>query len=640
MRIKFKRNIAAVLLACVTVTGCGSSVGNGGSGVSDKDFYADYTMEEGKYPIKWDLDSIYASEAEWQADYDRAMELLDGYEQFRGKLDNAQTISELFDFAYFTELSSIQQKLYMYASLGYALDATDPVFNNMQAKLSAMNMAEAQQGSFVETEIFSLPLDQREEIFSDPVFGENKYWVRKYTDPDYEPLSEEESLIVSTMSLGYYKSEDIFNILSNIELPNEYIEMPDGKTKELTGELYYEIMNSPKYKDDFKVRTYRTYLSSYEDLSNTFAAILNQNCEQAYASALIKDYDDTLEASMDDYELDTDIFYKLIDTAHEAIPEYQKYLSLHKKGLGLEKQYIYNTSQNVSNYERGATNYDDAVDEIINALGVLGEDYTDHFKKIATSGHVDVYPTEKKESGAFENKFGQDYYPWVMFNYNGTARDVSDVAHEMGHAVYDQYASECQPAQYSNVTIFTQEVASTTNELLYAEYMVRNAKDDEEKLYYLENEIKLFADAFFTQMMFAEFEDFMYDTVEAGGALDAEELGDKWEELFKEYRGDTIEFLPELRYQWAGIEHFYFVYYVYQYAADMAYAASIVERINSGEKGAADDYLSFLKLGGSAAPADLLSNAGVDPLSDETYENAIAFFTSLVEEYESMINAR
>ena len=650
MRRNVARSIAFFTLCCVFVSGCQMPGLSSVSKIRDlidsqeeaeetEDPYSNFSTAEGKYPITWDLESLYKNEDEWQADYDKAMELLDGYEQFRGKLDNAETIKEYFDFAYFTELTSIQQKLITYANLGNALDASDPVFRNMQSKISAMNLEEAQKGSFVQTEIYSMPLEEREKIFNDPIFGEDKYWLKNYTDPDYEPLSEEESLIASTLSLGYFKSEDVYNVLSTIELPYGRIKMPDGTVKDLSPDLYYEIMSSPKYDDDLRVDAYRAYLSPYEDFSNTFATLLDEYCSQAYATSLIDDYGSTLEEAMDDYELDTDIFDMLIETARRGIPENQRYYELHKKGLGLKEQYPYDMSVSVSSFDRQAVNYDDAVDEVIGALSVLGDDYTDHFEKIISSGHVDVYPTATKQQGAFETRLYTEDYPWVMFNYAGTPSDVSTIAHEMGHAVYDQYTTEFQPSQYTNVTVFTQEVASTTNELLYAEHMLQNAKSDEEKLFYLEKEISLFAGTFFTQMMYSEFEDYMYSIVEGGGALDAEDLGDKWEELVKDYRGDAMEFVPEMRYQWASIPHFYSAYYVYQYAADVAYAASIVQRIENEGQPAIDDYLSFLKLGASAPPAELLEEAGVDPFAQETYDNALDYFTSLVDEYESLINA-
>jgi oligoendopeptidase F len=644
---KFKKFVSLVMLSVITITACGKEPvveetekeQTADVSAASTASTSDASAKE-KYPVTWDLESIYASEEEWQADYDKVMEMLDGYDQFRGTLNNAQNIYDYFQFAYFTELTSTQYKLSMYAKLGNGLNATDPVFKNMLAKLDNMSREESAKNAFAEIEIFELSLEEREKIFSDPIFGENTYWLEHYTDPDYEPYTENETLIMSTLSMGLGYGENIFEILNNVELPYPTIKLPNGRTTELTEELYAEIVYGDRYNDAFKEHAEAVYYSRYEGFANTFAALLEENCSQAYAAALLDGYDTTLEYALSDYDLDTEVFDMLIEAAHDGIPEYQRYLNLHAEGLGLEEQHSYDMATSVSDYDGGLVAYDDAVDQVIDALGILGDDYIDHFKKIITSGHVDVYPTDTKSTGAYETKPSPEYYPWVLFNYTGYTDDVSTIAHEMGHAVYDQYSTENQPLMYVNPTIFTQEVASTTNELLYYEYMMKNAQSDDEKLFYLENALYMFAGTFFTQMMYSEFEDYMYKTVEAGESLDAEDLGDKWMELLDVYKGDTTILCDEIRYRWAAIPHLYYQYYVYQYSADVAYAASIAQRITSGEDGAVEEYLDFLKLGGSAPPVELLSEAGIDPLDKKTYDDALAYFTSLVDEYERLIREK
>ncbi|MBR1671102.1 MAG: hypothetical protein IJ695_10445 [Butyrivibrio sp.] len=642
MKRKFLRQTAALLLLTVTLTGCGRIVQPEVQAPFEDESSYTVTQEEGEYPIKWDRSKLYKTEEEWQADYDKVMEMLEGYDKFRGHLDNAKTIYEYFDFAYLSELTRLQSKLMTYAHLGESLNPTDPVAKNMQAKLDAMSRDEAARSAFADEEIFSMSLEERKKVFSDPIFDDFQYVIhnRRFLDPDYEPLTEDENILVSTLSMGMGYPSNIFSILNNVELPYPDIKLPNGSVEELNETLYAQIVTNPNYSDEFKKEANRVYLSRYADFSSTFASLLEENCAQAYASASIDGYDSTMEEAFADYDLDTGIYDMLVEAAHNGVGEYQRYLGLHAKALGLTEQYGYNMGTSASDFESTYINYDDAVNEVIEALSILGDDYTDHFKKIISSGQVDVYPTSTKESGAFETKLSDEYYPWVLFNYYGSPDDVSTIAHEMGHAVYDQYATENQPSQYSSPTVFTQEVASTTNELLYSAYKLSKAQDDEERLFYLENAIYMFSGTFFTQMMYSEFEDYMYGIVESGQALDAEDLAQKWSELLKQYRGDTVKYFPESCYQWASIPHFYYVYYVYQYAADVAYAASIAERITSGEAGAVDDYLNFLKLGGSAAPVELLKTAGVDPLSKDTYDHALDYFKSLVDEYERLTAAK
>ena len=620
-----KKLIGMIMAAMIAIIACGTAWGQ---------------SSDAELPVTWDLSLVYESVDEWQADYDTVMEMLNQYEDFRGNLNNAETIHDYLVFAYLSELTQIQSRLYLYAELGYYLNPTDPVYSELLAQLDNMTMQEQMVSAFAEPEIFELSLEEREEIFSDPVFEGMAYWLNLYTDPMYEPLTEDEAMVQAIMSLGYGYPSQTFDIMYDVEIPDPEITMPDGTVEALTEELYYEILGNPFYDDEFKAEANQIILTKPIPYINTFTALLEENAYQAYASALLANYTSTRECALDVYDVDPAIYDMLIEAAHEGCADYQRYLKAHAAALGLTEQYPYQMGTYVSMFDPGLVEYNDAVADVTEALSILGDEYIDTFTEIIESGHVDVYPADTKVSGAFETMPSNDYLPWLLFNYLGYSDDVSTIAHEMGHAVYDTFATRYQPEQYSSPTIFTQEVASTTNELLYYTYKMENAADDEEKLFYLENMLDMFSGTFFTQMWFAEFEDYFYQEVEAGYALDAEELSDKWMELTEEYRGDAIIAYPDYRYNWATVPHFYYVYYVYQYAADVAYAASIAERITSGEEGAVEDYLAFLKAGGSASPAELLAIAGVDPLSEETYQNALEYFSGLVDEYEELISKR
>ena len=596
--------------------------------------------EDPALATSWNLEEIYSDPAEWQADYDAVMELIDGYDAYRGTLNTAENIYDYLNFAYMSELTKLQDKLYMYSSLGYYLNPTDPVFTGLQAQLEDMVVKESIKSAFAAPEIFSLPLETREEIFSDPIFDDIRYAFREYTDPESEPFSEEVTQILATLSMGQGYASNIFDILDSVELPDPVITMPDGTTEELNDDLYSYIIYSGEFEDEFMAEANELILQKPIPFLYTLTTLLEENAEQAYANALINRYDTTREAALDEEDIDPVIYDMLIAAAHDGAADYQRYLRAHARALGLDVQRPYNMGTYVADFDPGVISYEDAVAEVADALSVLGEEYTDTFLEIIRSGHVDVYPTDTKDTGAFETLLSPDCLPWVLFNYVGYSTDVSTIAHEMGHAVYSTYASRNQNCLYAYPTIFTQEVASTTNELLYYTYKIQNAEDDDEKLYYIEDLLGMFSGTFFTQMLYAEFEDYMYETVESGAALDPEDLSDKWVSLFDLYRGDAVVMFPDARYQWATIPHFYYVYYVYQYASSVAYAASIAERITTGEEGAAEEYLNFLKAGSTASPTELLAIAGIDPLQEDTYAEALAYFSSLVDEYEALIDAK
>ena len=623
--MKTGKRLLAALLAVLMMLACASAA---------------FGAEEEGLPVEWDLSEVYPDADAWQADYDRVMELLEGYDDFRGTLNTAENIYAYYEFAYLSELTELQNKLYMYAALGYYLDPTDPVFNGLLAQLDDMSMQESIKGAFAEPEIYALPLETREEIFADPLFDELRYALKDYTDPEAEPFSEEVTQILATLAMGQGYGETIFTILDSVELPDPMITMPDGTEQPLDDELYFDIIYSGEYDEDFLAEANQIILTKPIPFIYTLTNLLEENAKQAYASALINGYDTTREAAMDEEDVDPVIYDMLIEAGHDGAADYQRYLNAHARGLGLEEQRPYHMGTYVSDYYPDLVEYDDAVAEVVDALSVLGEEYTNTFLEIAGSGHVDVYPTDTKETGAFETLLSPDTLPWVLFNYMGYTEDVSTIAHEMGHAVYSTYAARNQNQVYAYPTIFTQEVASTTNELLYYTYKMENAADEEERLFYLEDMLSMFSGTFFTQLLYAEFEDYMYEVVESGAPLDPMDLSDEWVSLFDLYRGDAVEMFPDARYQWATIPHFYSPYYVYQYASSVAYAASIAQRITTGEEGAVEDYLAFLKAGGSAAPADLLDIAGIDPLEEETYAEALAFFSGLVDEYEALVDAK
>ena len=595
---------------------------------------------EDKLPTKWDLTVIYPSAEEWQKDYDKVMKMLDEYERFRGTLNNAQGIWDYLQFAYFTELTRLQNKLVEYAFLGSSLDATDPVFAEMNARLSTMNAREGQLTAFAIPEIYSLPLEERKAIFADPLFQDYTYAVKDFTDPDKQPLGEEAAETAATLSMALGYPEEVFQRMVYVEMPYLKITMPDGTEREVNDQTYTDIVYSEEYSDEFKAEATRLYYGRAIPYISTLAKLLEGNAKAAYANALLNHHETTREAALDAYDVDPRVYDLLVEAAHEGAADNQRYLKTHARGLGLEKQYSYDMYDYISDFDPGKTSYDDAVDEVTEALGILGEEYIETFRSIIESGQVDVYPSDTKTTGAFEYALSYDFLPWVLFNYNGMSDDIRTIAHELGHAVYEALTTANQPVQYRSPTNFTHEVASITNELLYYSYKMQNAQSDDERLYYLENALSMLETNFFTQMFFAEFEDWFYQIVEDGGALDPEAMSEKYAALFDVYEGGEILRVEENKYRWATVPHFYYVYYVYQYASSVCYAASIAERIVNGEEGAVEDYLAFLKAGRSGDPQTLLSIAGIDPLDANTYREGVAFFSGLVDEYERLVDAK
>ena len=618
MRLKTIRRMFSLILAmlmCLTCTAANTA------------FAQDYTTT-------WDLTQIYETADDWQADYDRVEQLIQGHSEYRGKLDNAQTILEYYERFYMGELTELQNKLYLYAQLGSSLNLVDADYTNMNALLDKQYSEEMQLCAFVDEEIFALPLEKRIEIFSDPILEPYAYAFRQYTDPDYEPLSEDASNTYAVLSPALGRALNVYNILLDVEMPVATITTSDGSLMTLDGDTYYQVIYGTDYDIDFKVECYDAALMNYGALSNTFAALLDSNASMYWAMAQLYGYSSTREYALASEDVDCDIYDMVINAAHEGASDYQRYLAAHARGCGLDEQYPFDLNTFVSDYQPDYIEYDDAVDDVRNALSVLGESYIAAFDEMVTGGRIDVYSADNKTSGSFTSSLGT---PYILLNYYGSTEDVSTLAHEMGHAIYSIMSGEEQNLLYNTPTIFTQEVASTLNELLYYTYKIESAQDDSEKLYYLEEELYMFSNSFFDQSIYAEFEDDMYATIEAGGSLDAETLSDKWTELYNTYRGDTVEWTDASRYQWTYIPHMYYNYYVYKYASAICYAAALCRKITQGDQDAVDSYLEFLSLGSTDSPDNLLNAAGIDPLDETTYDSALEYFSGLVDEYERMV---
>ena len=595
------------------------------------------TTAEGKYPTSWDMTQIYETPEDWYADYERAMALVPQMESYRGMLNTPEGIYKAFDLGNESELSKIFARLSFYCNLGSSRMPADPMYAEMASKLSMLQISIFQQNAYIDPEIFGMSLEEREALFSDPLLADYRYHFDQYLDPNEEPLSEETAIALSKLDAATGYSGWIYQILNYSDIPRPMITMPDGSEVPLTDALYSSIIYGDDYSQEFKAEAYEMELNRVRPYANTFAALLEQCYQEFWGAAQIKNYGSSLEFALSSSNVEPEIYEMLINAAHTGLEDYQRYLNLHKQALGLEKQYTFDLNTTTAEYSISDIPYDTAVDTVREALSILGDEYIADYDLLINSPVADVYPAEGKATGAFSTALTDEFLPFVLFNYVGVANDVNTLAHEMGHSIYFLRSLRSQCPEYGSPSIFTHEVASTTNELLYYHYMIENAASDEERLFYLERQLFTFTSTFFSQMILAEFEDWMHKQVEAGYGLNSEELFEKFAEIMNVYRGDAVERPEYANNVWITIPHFYYNYYVFQYSTAICYAAAICQRITSGEEGAAEAYLEFLNLGSSATPAELLRVAGVDPLKEESYQLAMDFFSDMVDEYELLI---
>ena len=603
-------------------------------------FGAEQALTKAPYPIHWDLSDLFPSVEDWYVGYERCEELIREYDSFRGNLDNADSIADYVAFAMDGELERLYRRLEVYAELGLALDATDPVFMDMEKKVNLLFSEDGKASSFVDEEIMALPFKKRREIFSDPRLAPYERRLSLYTSESDQAYGEEACEVISILSLTKGWARNAYEVFCYTEQPYAFIEMPDGSVEELDSGLYWEILNNDDYGEDFKTYAADLDVYIYGDFIETYAALLQAQISENIAYARLDGYDTALEAALQRDEIPLEVYQRVLDAVHKGLGDYRRYLRLHREGLGLAHQYTYHEPLFTSGFEPGYVPYEEAVDQVEEALEILGDDYVADVEAILRSGHADVYPATNKNTGGFMQSVYGGILPYVMLNYNGYTSDIGDLAHELGHGVYSLRSEENQPFLLADPTIFTQEVAATVNEFLYDFHMIEQAKTQEEELYYLEALLASFTDAFFTQMMFAEFEEECYETIEEGGALSGAALSKRYRELNEEYQGEECTLLESGDYYWTQVEHFYQDHYLFQYVSSATYAAAIVRGILDGEEAALEAYRTFLTLGASENPVSLLRDAGVDPMEEETYQEALEWFSSLVDTYEEIIEGR
>ena len=593
------------------------------------------TEEEfaGPLPTEWDLTELYADEDAFNAEMDYLSEHADYPEKYRGTLKDAESVIALLEDEEILKQDQIYYRAAMYTQMLTSLDASDPWAQQALARFQEASARYDLGSAFVEPEIMSLPLSEREKIYSDEKFEPYAWWFHRFVDPDRVILSEETIKAETLLGQSSGHLQSAYSVFDNIDNKRPEITYPDGTTGTLTDEAYSNIMRSSEYDHDFRRKANMLRAEFRAPFQNTYAELLAGAMKKNWAEAQLHGYDSTLEYISARDDLDPELFYQIIEFSHSLMPKLHEYFAAQKEMLGLEEMGSYDISIPFNEYEPPEMPYEDCVKLGREAVKFWGDEYIDRFDSIITSGHIDVYPSDTKDTGAYEMLYGGETLPYVMFNFDGLMDYTSTIVHEMGHAVYSEFSAENQNMYYSMPGSYNQEVASTANELIFYKYLIDNASDEDEKKYWIAREITLFFNTIIWQCVLAEFEDYCYKTIEAGNALSAEAMNEKFYELIKNMYGEDILVEPYIGIDWARISHFHiYCYYVYKYATSLTFATAICNKAleDEGEK---ENYLEYLKAGDSASPEDLLRIAGVDPSDPATYETAQDYFEDLVDQF-------
>ncbi len=583
---------------------------------------------------KWALEDLFLTDADWEAAVKQLEEQLAQLKGYAGKVSASADAL----YAYLTladETENLFEKVLVYSNEKMHEDMGNSTYQGYAAQAQAAATRLSAAEAFFEPELLAMEESRLQGFFKeDPKLEKyqlliDRIWRRK----EHTLSAAEEEILAKTYEMAT-APDDIFSMFNDADAKFGTIRDENGKEVELTHGRFGGFMES----SDRRVRkeAFEALYQTYDQFKNTLAATYSANVKKAKFYADVRKYPSALAAALAPGNIPTEVYDNLIETVHRFLPAMYRYVALRKRALGVEELHMYDVYVPLVADQTKKIPFAEAKEIVKRGLAPMGEEYVSHLEEGFDHRWIDVYENRGKRSGAYSwGAYGT--HPYVLLNYQGKLDDVFTLAHEMGHALHSWYSNANQPYVYSGYLIFVAEVASTCNESLLMQYLLKESKDKKEKAYLLNHFIDQFKGTLFRQTMFAEFEKITHEMYAKGESLTAERLCAVYMDLNRKYFGEEMVSDPQIALEWARIPHFYTEFYVYQYATGFSCAIALSKRIlEMGEAGVAD-YMKFLKGGCSKDPIELLKMAGVDISTPKPVEDALQLFEELVSELEELL---
>ena len=589
--------------------------------------------EEIDIEMTWRLEDIYEDEAIWEKELQEAGELASEIGKWEGKLaDSAQNLFAALKL--YDDCTLKLDRVAGYASMRHDQDAGNAHYQELELKVQSAAVRISEALAFLEPEILSVSEDALEEFRrEEPGLRGYDVTIREIRRLKDHTLSKEmEQLLASAGEMAQTPSNG-FGMLANADLRFPSATDSEGNEVVLSNGRFVPAQMSADRalrKDAFE-----KFYTRYSEFANTWAALYDGQVKQQIFYARARGYASTFEAAVGANNVDPAVCDRLIDSVHRGMAPMHRYVALRKKMLGVDELHMYDVYvPMVADFDRRFS-YEEAKRLTLEALKPLGEEYLSIVKKAYDERWIDVYENEGKRSGAYSSGV-YGVHPYMLLNYTETLDDVFTLVHEMGHSMHTWYSEHAQSHLNSQYRIFVAEVASTTNEILLLEYMLSKAEDPRERAYLLNHYMESFKGTVYRQTMFEEFERKTNAMAEAGTPLTAGALCREYLALNEQYFGKEMVSDPLIAYEWCRIPHFYYNFYVYQYATSFSAAVAIAHRILEKGEEAVKPYLEFLKSGCTQDPVSLLKIAGVDLSTSEPVDEALKVFEKVVEEMEAL----
>lgn len=580
------------------------------------------SREEIEESYKWAIEDIYA-EKTIEKEFKEIKQLLEEIKSFKHELGQEERLEEFLEK--YSRMKRKLSTLSRYASMKSDEDTRDQDAQGLKSRVSALNSKVSEETSFVKLEIQGVGEERIEELIEENQrIAQYDYYLREFLRLKPHTRSIEVEETISSLSEVLDTPSEIYSMLSNADIKFPKVER-DGEKVKLTQANFTRLLKDSD--KEFRKKVYKKYYSTLENYENTIGTTFSKEVRTNIKLAELKNYGSAREAALKPDNIPTNIYDNLIDTVKDNLEVLHQHMKLKKEARELEQIEMHDIYLPIPESESPEVSYEEAKEHILNALEPLGEEYTEKLEEGLENRWVDVYETEGKRSGAYSGG-SYETRPFILMNYQDDIDSMFTLAHELGHSMHSQLTSENQPYLHSNYRIFVAEVASTVNEALLTDYLLENIEDTEFRKHVLSHALENFRSTLFRQTMFADFEKQIHKKAESGDAVTPGVASEVYSDL-KSMFYKPVEMDEHIRNEWMRIPHFYYNFYVFQYATGISAANQISEIIR---KNGPENYLEFLKSGGSAPPLQLLRKAGVDMEKKEPVETAIKHYEKRIEQ--------
>jgi oligopeptidase F. Metallo peptidase. MEROPS family M03B len=580
---------------------------------------------------RWDLEDIYATDEDWEAAFDAVRERISELDAFEGRAtESAETLLAAFE----THESVMREvaKVSTYANLRSSEDQRVAAYQSMATRAKSLAADARSAASYLDPELQALDADEFAAfVDEEPALAAWEHVVDDARRTREHTRSAEVEAVIADLSEVTGSANEVYSMLTDADMTFPTVDNPEGESVEITQNNFTTLQKNPDR--EFRERVHGAFYNRWGDVRNAVGTALQKSVTGDVKTARIRQYETAREAALDGPNVPVEVYDALLETVNDELGVLARHAELKRDLLGVDELRPWDLYASLTGADPEVS-YEAACDHVVAAVEPLGEAYQARMREGLNSRWVDVYENRGKRSGAFSSGT-YDTQPFVLMNYQDDVASMYTLAHELGHSMHSELAADAQPWQYADYDIFVAEAASTVNETLLTHHLLETVEDETFRRAVLDEYLERFRSTLFRQTMFADFELAIHEVVEEGGALTPDRLDEMYRERKESFYGPMVAD-DLIEREWMRIPHFYYNYYVYQYATGISAATAIVERVREEGADAAADYRAALELGGSEYPVDVLARAGVDVTTREPVEAAVGVYDDLVAEMRSL----